>query len=41
MALLIKKQNAAGLALDLAGGALPYEQALDAAIAKGETDFHP
>ncbi|EGN94738.1 hypothetical protein SERLA73DRAFT_187791 [Serpula lacrymans var. lacrymans S7.3] len=39
LALLVNREDAAGLALDLVGGETPLEQALDAAISKGETDF--
>jgi hypothetical protein len=39
LALLLDRENADGLALDLVGGTIPLEKALDAAIKKGETDF--
>ncbi|KAF8064358.1 NADH(P)-binding-domain-containing protein [Lyophyllum atratum] len=37
--LLLDREDAAGLALDMVGGDTPIEEALDAAIKKGETDF--
>ncbi|KAF9497373.1 NAD(P)-binding protein [Pleurotus eryngii] len=39
LALLVDREDAAGLAIDLVGGASPIEGALDAMIKKGETDF--
>ncbi|KAL1747746.1 NADH(P)-binding-domain-containing protein [Schizophyllum fasciatum] len=39
LALLLEREDAATLALDIVGGDTPVEQALDAAIKKGETDF--
>jgi len=39
LALLLDREDAAGLAIDMAGGDTPIEEALDAAIRKGETDF--
>jgi hypothetical protein len=37
--LLVDREDAAGLALDVVGGTTPLAEALDAAIKKGETDF--
>ncbi|GLB44433.1 putative NAD(P)H-binding [Lyophyllum shimeji] len=37
--LLLDREDAAGLAIDIVGGDTPLEEALDAAIKKGETDF--
>lgn len=39
LALLVDREDAAGLAIDIAGGDIPIAEALDAAIKKGETDF--
>ena len=39
LALLIDREDAAGLAIDIAGGDVPIKEALDAVIKKGETDF--
>jgi len=39
LALLVDREDAAGLALDIVGGETPIGEALDAAIKKGETDF--
>ncbi|TRM68595.1 NADH(P)-binding-domain-containing protein [Schizophyllum amplum] len=39
LALLLERDDAATLALDIIGGDTPIEDALDAAIKKGETDF--
>ncbi|KAI0766415.1 NADH(P)-binding-domain-containing protein [Trametes elegans] len=39
LALLLNRPDAHGLALDLVGGETPVEEALDAAIKKGETDW--
>lgn len=39
LALLIDREDAAGLAIDIIGGDIPIEKALDAVIKKGETDF--
>ncbi|TFK68784.1 hypothetical protein BDN72DRAFT_897841, partial [Pluteus cervinus] len=39
LALLLDREDAAGLAIDLAGGDTPLEEGLDAMIRKGETDF--
>jgi len=39
LALLIDREDAAGLAIDIAGGDMPIKEALDAVIKKGETDF--
>lgn len=36
---MVDRPDAAGLALDLVGGDDPIEQALDAAIKLGETDW--
>jgi hypothetical protein len=39
LALLVDREDAAGLAIDLVGGDSNIVTALDAAIKKGETDF--
>jgi hypothetical protein len=39
LAKLVDREDACGLAMDLAGGDVPIEEALDAVIKKGETDF--
>jgi len=39
LALLVDREDAAGLAIDIAGGDEPIKEALDAVIKKGETDF--
>ncbi|KAF5347317.1 hypothetical protein D9756_009915 [Leucocoprinus leucothites] len=39
LALLIDREAAAGLTIDLVGGETPIEEGLDAFIRKGETDF--
>ncbi|KAG5721205.1 UPF0659 protein [Termitomyces sp. T112] len=39
LALLVDREDAAGLALDVVGGDTPIEASLDVAIKKGETDF--
>jgi nucleoside-diphosphate-sugar epimerase len=39
LALLVDREDAAGLAIDIAGGDAPINEALDAVIKKGETDF--
>ncbi|EIN05178.1 NAD(P)-binding protein [Punctularia strigosozonata HHB-11173 SS5] len=39
LALLIDRPDASGLAIDLVGGETPIEEALDAFIKKGETDW--
>lgn len=39
LALLLDREDAAGLAIDLVGGDTPLEEGLDAVIKKGETDF--
>ncbi|KAI0628663.1 hypothetical protein C8Q77DRAFT_1162064 [Trametes polyzona] len=39
MALLLDREDAASLAFDITDGEVPIEEALDAAIKKGETDF--
>ena len=39
LALLADREDAAGLAIDIIGGETPIEEALDAMIKKGETDF--
>ncbi|KAF8186005.1 NADH(P)-binding-domain-containing protein [Pholiota molesta] len=39
LALLIDRQDAAGLAIDIVGGDTPLQDGLDAFIKKGETDF--
>jgi len=39
LALLVDREDAAGLAIDFVGGETPIQQGLDAAIKKGETDF--
>ncbi len=39
LALLVGRDDAAGLAIDVIGGDTPIEEALDAFIKKGETDF--
>ena len=39
LALLLDRDDAAGLALDVVGGQTPIADALDAAIKKGESAF--
>jgi hypothetical protein len=39
LALLADREDAAGLAIDIIGGETPIEEALDAMIKNGETDF--
>ena len=39
LALLVDREDAAGLAIDVVGGDALIEEALDAFIKKGETDF--
>ncbi|KAF8814368.1 NAD(P)-binding protein [Phlegmacium glaucopus] len=39
LALLVDREDAAGLAIDIVGGETPIKEGLDAAITKGETDF--
>lgn len=39
LALLLDREDASGLALDLVGGTTKIEEALDAAIKKQESDF--
>jgi nucleoside-diphosphate-sugar epimerase len=39
LALLVDREDAAGLAIDLVGGDTPIQEAIDAVIKKGETDF--
>ena len=39
LALLVDREDAAGLAIDLVGGDTPIKEAIDAVIEKGETDF--
>ncbi|KAG6900249.1 hypothetical protein C0993_000890 [Termitomyces sp. T159_Od127] len=39
LALLVDREDAAGLALDVVGGDTPIQEGLDAAIKRGETDF--
>lgn len=39
LALLLDREDAAGLAIDLTGGDTPIEEGLDAVIKRGETDF--
>ena len=39
LALLVDREDAAGLAIDIAGGDTPIKDAIDAVIKKGETDF--
>lgn len=39
LALLVDREDAAGLAVDYVGGDTPIEEGLNAFIAKGETDF--
>jgi len=39
LAVLVDKEDAAGLAIDIIGGDTPIEEGLDTAIKKGETDF--
>jgi hypothetical protein len=36
---LVDRPEAAGLAIDIVGGSEPLEEALDAIIKRGETDF--
>jgi hypothetical protein len=39
LALLLDREDAAGLAIDIIGGDTLIEEGLDAVIKKGETDF--
>ena len=39
--LLLEREDAHGLGIDLVGGDEPLESGLDAFIAKGESDFEP
>ncbi|KAF5347243.1 hypothetical protein D9756_009926 [Leucocoprinus leucothites] len=39
LALLVEREDAAGLAIDLIGGETPIEEGLDTFVKKGETDF--
>lgn len=39
LALLVDREDAAGLGIDLVGGDTPIEEGLDMFIKKGETDF--
>jgi hypothetical protein len=39
LALLADREDAAGLGIDLVGGETPIEQALDAKLKQGESDF--
>ncbi|KAF5347244.1 hypothetical protein D9756_009927 [Leucocoprinus leucothites] len=39
LALLVEREDAAGLAIDLVGGETPIEEGLDTFVKKGETDF--
>ena len=39
LALLVDREDAGGLGIDLVGGDNPIEKGLDAFIKKGETDF--
>ena len=39
LALLVDREDAAGLAIDFVGGETPIGEGLDAAIKRGETDF--
>ncbi|KAF9449696.1 NAD(P)-binding protein [Macrolepiota fuliginosa MF-IS2] len=39
LALLVDREDAAGLGIDMVGGEIPVEEGLDAFIKKGETDF--
>ncbi|KAJ7459472.1 NADH(P)-binding-domain-containing protein [Mycena galericulata] len=39
LAILLDREDAAGLAIDMVGGDTPIAEGLDAAIKKGETDF--
>lgn len=39
LALLVDREDAASLAIDIVGGETPIEEGLDATIQKGETDF--
>ena len=39
LAALIERDDAVGLALDLIGGQTPIDQAVEAAIARSESDF--
>jgi hypothetical protein len=39
LALLLDRDDAAGLAIDMVGGDTPIADGLDAVIKKGETDF--
>jgi len=39
LAALLNRDDASGLGIDVIGGETPIQEALDAAIKKGETDF--
>jgi hypothetical protein len=39
LALLVDRDDAAGLAIDVVGGETPIKEGLDAVIRRGETDF--
>ena len=39
LALLVDREDAAGLTIDIAGGETLIKEGLEAAINKGETDF--
>lgn len=39
LALLVDREDAAGLAIDFAGGETPIEQGLDEFVKRGETDW--
>jgi hypothetical protein len=37
--MLVEREDAAGLGIDIVGGDTPVEEGLDAFIKRGETDF--
>lgn len=39
LALLLEREDAAGLVIDLVGGDVPIEAGLDTVIKRGETEF--
>lgn len=39
LALLVNREDTAGLGIDMVGGETPVEQGLDVFIKKGDTDF--
>ena len=39
LAILLEREDASGLAIDIIGGETPIEEGIDAKIKQGETDF--